>query len=358
MEIHLSSKQANVVAGQSRSNFITQLLWNNLAGSNGSPVEGYELFVSDWMVPFTWYSTNASNNTVVFTANSVTYTVVIPQGNYNAYDLATYLATTMSAVAASESQVWTVEFDSSTGKFTFVKTSGTGTWGFVSGPLTVAASAASPAVAGDYTFTAHKQLGFDRTTDSAITTLAANDAEVVSTNVVNMMPVDRLFLELGWPGVKSFDALTNGHNEAMAQMSPPHDATWGSMISYHSPHTTRFRCKDHTRSLQIRLLDSDRNEVDLNGHDWYFTLTIYGMEGQTPMTNVGEKRHDDAHVTQRYNLAATTLPTKSIGAHDAPSRSWVGHSPAVTSGGAAMGASALQLNPARRNASNPFFTSS
>lgn len=348
MEIHISSKEANLAAGDTRSNFNLNLLWNNLTGSNASPPEGYEIFVSDWMVPYTWYGINSNNNVIVFQANALTYAITIPVGTYNASDLAAFLQTTMNSLGAGDSQVFTVTFDSSTGLFTFTKTSGTGTWVFLT-TATVASARASPAVAGDYNFSAYPIIGFSAPdSGTSITTAAANSTEVNSTRVVNMMPVDRLFLELNWPEIRSYDSRTHGHNEAMAQMSPPCDCTWGGFINYRASHTTRFRIRNRPHQLNARLVDSDGNEVDLNGHDWYFTLTVYGLEGTTPMTNMMETKHDSRQQTAMYNIRQAAIPTVPVGHHDAPNRAWQGHANATS----INQGSHANLNPARR--SNPF----
>jgi len=351
MEVHISSKDADLAAGQTRSNFTLNLLWNQLTGSNSTPVEGYEIFVSDWMVPFTWYAVNSSNNVLVFTANSVDYAITIPVGTYNAADLAAYLQTTMNSIAASESQVFTVTFDDTTGLFTFTKTSGTGTWNFLT-TATVAATEASPATAGDYTFSAYRILGFSAPSSGTdVTSAAANSVEVDSTRVVNMTPVDRLFLELNWPDVRSFDSRTQGHNQSMAQMSPHSNATWGTFVNYRASHVTRFRCFDQPHQLQVRLVDSDGAEIDLNGHDWYFTLTVYGIEGMTPMTNMSESKHDTVNLTQRYNIRAAEVPSApQTTRYDAPNRTWQGHTNATS---ISLGSHA-NLNPQRQN--NPFMS--
>lgn len=351
MELHIGSKQANLLAGDTRSNFNLNLLWQQLSGSNSSPPEGYEVFVSDWMVPFTWYAINSSNNVMVFVANSVNYAITIPVGTQNAADLAAFLQTTMNSIAASESQVFTVTFEETTGKFTFTKTSGTGTWNFITGPIAVAATEASPAVAGTFTFSAFRLLGFS-SPDSGTDVFAAtaNAVGVDSTRVINMMPIDRLFLELNWPNVRSYDTRTDGHNDSMAQMSPPCDCPWGGFINYVAPHATRFRCQDQPHQLQVRLVDSEGVEVDLNGHDWYLTLTVYGLEGMTPMINMGETKHDSRQQTAQYNIRATPVPTVPFGSRDAPNRSWQGHANATS---IQQGVHA-NLNPSRAN--NPFLS--
>jgi len=347
MELHISSKDANLAAGHTRSRFGVDLLWNQLAGSNAAPANGYEILISSWSVPFTWYGIHDNNNTIVMEINSVNYAIVIPNGTYNASDLAAYLQTTINSIAASESQVFTVTFDDATAKFTFTKTSGTGTWNFVTGPVAVAATEASPATAGDYTFSAYRALGlFAPSTGSAISPPAANSVAYSSERVVNMMPIDRLHLEMNWPEVRSYDTRTHGHNESMAQMSPT--GSWGSFIQYGGEHTTVFRCHELPTQLQVALVDGEGTDVDLNGHDWYFTLSVYGLEGMTPMKNMSENKHDTRHDTARMNMRSTVHALPMNPHHDAPNRQWQGHAPATS----VQQGTHANLNPKRNN--NPF----
>ena len=354
MELHISSKDANLNAGQTRSRFGVDLLWNQLAGSNASPANGYEILVSSWSVPFTWYGMNSTNNVFTFLANSVAYAITIPLGTYSATSLASYLQTTMNAIAASESQVFTVVFDSASAKFVFTKASGTGTWALTKSQTSVASTAASPAVAGDYVTTCYRPLGFisDGTTTASSpldgTALSANTVEILSTRVVNMMPIDRLHLEVNWPEVRSYDTRTHGHNESVAQMTPSGD--WGSLLQYGGEHTTVFRCHALPSQLQVALVDGDGSEVNLNGHDWYFTITIYGLEGMTPMQNMSENKHDSTKDTARMNMRSTAYASIPTPAEDAPNRAYQGHAPAKS----IQAFNGASLNPAR--GSNPFMS--
>lgn len=351
MELHISSKHANLAAGDTRSRFGVDLLWNQLAGSNASPANGYEILISSWMVPFTWYGVHDKNNTVVMEINSINYAIVIPIGTYNASDLAAYLQTTINAIAASESQVFSVTYDDSTAKFTFTKTSGTGTWNFVAGPVAVASTEASPAVAGNYTFSAFRAIGlFTPAFSNAFSTTSANSVGFTSERVVNGMPVDRVHLEMNWPGVRSYDTRTHGHNESMAQMSPM--GNWGDFNQYAVGHPTRFRCHELPTQLQVALVDGDGHDVDLNGNDWYFTVTVYGLEGMTPMVNMSESKHDTRHDTARMNIRTTQYASQvGIGKEHATPR-WVGNMAAT--GAPVTNTAQTSLNPARGN--NPFMS--
>jgi hypothetical protein len=347
MELHIDSKEADLRV-DSRSRFNLELLWDQLVGSNAVPVDGYELHLASWAVPYTWYGINSSNNVLVFEANSLKYAISIPVGTYNSADLASYLQTTMNSIAATESQVFTVTFDDTTGLFTFIKTSGSGTWGFLTVGA-VSSTEAEPATAGTFTFSAYRALGFSAPIDgtTAVTALAANAEEVISTRVVNQVPIDRLFLEINWPDVRSYDSRTHGHNSAIAQLSPY--GQWGDLLTWSAPSPTRFRCYKLPAQLEVALVDSDGTEVDLNGHDWYFTLVVYGLEGMTPMTNTGETKHDTRQQTSQRNIRATTYSkSQAHHAHDAPSRDWQGHANAAKTDYG----NSVQLNPQRR--SNPF----
>jgi hypothetical protein len=300
-----------------------------------------------WGVPFTWYGINSSNNVIVFIVDSVPIMQLqFPCGTYNSADLAAYLQETMNSITPG-TQVFSVTFDDTNGLFTFTKTSGTGTWGFLTSAA-VSSTEASPAVAGTFNFSAYRALGFSAPTDgtTAVTALSANAVEVDSTRVVNQVPIDRLFLEINWPDVRSYDSRTHGHNSAIAQLSPY--GTWGDLLMWSAPSATRFRCYKLPAQLEVALVDSDGVEVDLNGHDWYFTLVVYGLEGMTPMTNMGESKHDTRQQVAQKNIRSVTYAKSHTQHHDAPNRAWQGHSPAAKTDYG----NSVQLNPQRGN--NPF----
>ena len=69
--------------------------------------------LTDFEIPFCWYTINSSNNTVVFNTGS-DITVTIPEGNYSAKELAETLTALMADIDVS--------YDSKTNKFTFFMT--------------------------------------------------------------------------------------------------------------------------------------------------------------------------------------------------------------------------------------------
>ena len=347
MDLKFSSRERNAAANETRSKFTVDMLWNQLVGSNAVPPEGYSVKVVGMTIPHTFYGINDNNNVVLFVANSVNYAITIPVGTYNAADLAAYLQTTMNSIAASESQVFTVTFDDTNGLFTFTKTSGTGSWNFETGPLAVAATEASPATAGTFSFTAYRALGFS-TPDSgtAITASTANGTGVDSTKFVNMLPTNEVNLAVNWPGVRSYDTRTHGHNQIMATVGVRD--LFGNLFSLDPNTTTEFRSYETPPHLEIILQDDDGAELSLNGADFDFKIRILGLEGMTPMTNMMETKHDSRHQTARYNIHATAMPTIPAGNRDAPNRAWQGHANATS---IQQGVHA-SLNPVRRN--NPF----
>jgi hypothetical protein len=345
MELLISSAHANLNV-DTRGRFNLELLWEQIVGSAAVPVDGYEIALASWMVPWKWHGTHARNNVVVFSANSVDYAITIPTGTYDSEDLAVYLQNTMNSIAASEGQFFSVTYDVNRGTMVFNKTSGTGSWNFVT-TAAVSATEASPATAGTYTFSAYDILGFfEPTSGTDITAAAANGEDVESTRGVEQDGVERLFLETNWPDVRTYDARTHGHNTSLGQMSPY--GKWGTKLIWTAPKLLWKRCYKLPAQLEVALLDHLGREVDLNGNDWYFSIAVRGLEGMTPMGNMMEAKHDTRQQVAQRNIRATVYAPPTSASHDAPSRSWQGHKKATTSNYG----SGVQLNPQR--GANPF----
>ena len=78
-------------------------------------------------IPFVFDTVTTSNNTFIFTVNSVETTITIPTGTYTGASLATQLQTLLAAVSASFLVTWS----SSTLRFTFTFAGGAVPWGFI-----------------------------------------------------------------------------------------------------------------------------------------------------------------------------------------------------------------------------------
>lgn len=112
---------------------------NSGAYNSGTPATDWPIFyiggktpleniaaikIVEVQIPFTWYVINTTNNTFILNDAQLSPAaglITIPVGNYTAASLATLLGTLMTAknAAAGGSIVYTVTYDSVTGKFTF-----------------------------------------------------------------------------------------------------------------------------------------------------------------------------------------------------------------------------------------------
>lgn len=350
MELHVSSKHRNESVGDTISRFGVDLLWSQFAGAEAAPANGYEIQVSSWSVPFTWYGIHAGNNVFVieFTTAEEAVAVVIPPGNYTGAQLATYLTNTVSLLAA-DPIAFTVSYDVASAKFGFVSADA-GQWKFLfqESPNEIPAAKTNVNIEAKYTFSAFKTLGLIDQGFDLSRPLTDDGITLRGDVVVNLMPIDRIHLEMNWPDVRSYDSRTSGQIQRLCQMSPV--GPWGSFLEYTGQKTTLFRCHELPSNLQIALVDGDGRDVDLNGHDWYFTVSVYGLEGMTPMRNIQEHRFDQTQNLERMKIVSNKFTPPSKTSHDAPNRVWQGKLGAASTGQG----NGANLNPNRLN--NPFMS--
>lgn len=73
----------------------------------------YQMLISliSMSIPHSYYNINENNNTLIYTVNSITYTLTFTKKNYNISDFTTYLNSIMTG--------FVITYDSNTNKFTF-----------------------------------------------------------------------------------------------------------------------------------------------------------------------------------------------------------------------------------------------
>jgi hypothetical protein len=232
--------------------------------------DGAQITVQSIAFPLTWYNINNQNNTVVYTASagSGARTVSLTNGYYTLSQLASHLATVVSAdmvadIGAGNSLA--VAYSGTSFKYTFTPTLTAGNFQW---NLTNAA------------FLAHKPLGY-RDFQNADTTAVTTGVGFESTYAVNLGYAE-LYLWGNAPGVNSWSSHRKGWGQLLAVMHPVGAAEPGEIIQWRAEWQNGFRIPRLWESIRFSLRDHQDNVVDLNGSDINITLNITGLTDGLP----------------------------------------------------------------------------
>lgn len=209
------------------------------------PVSG-DYKVHNIQIPRTNFNVNSTNNKVYFIdADAVAYTATIISGSYTSSTLPAALVAAMELVSA---QTYTVTFSSTTGKLTITPGAGT---------ISMLFSTYSTA-------TARYLLGFE-----AEDTTAA--ASVTSTNSVDLSYPPSVAIMIN----EALDTNYGPFRETGSEYSiyVPFSQAYGAYTDQSSFDIQQKIKLRTTKSLNIRLLDHDNNEIDLNGVNWEFLIS-------------------------------------------------------------------------------------
>lgn len=225
---------------------------DRLSGTSGNfrlnnyyPIVG-QYRVHNIQIPRTNYNVNSTNNLIYFIdADAVNYTATITPGSYTSSTLASAI---VSAMEAQSAQTYTVTFSSTTGKYTFVPGSGNISFLFAS----------------NTTNSARYILGFN----AEDTTPASS---VTSTNSIDLSytPSVSIFIN------ECLDSNYGLFKEQGSEYSiyVPFVQSYGSYTDLQTNDIAQKIILRNTKSLNIKLLDHDNNQIDLNGVDFEFLLT-------------------------------------------------------------------------------------
>jgi hypothetical protein len=190
------------------------------------------------VIPYSFYNINSTNNLLIYTLNSVQYSITIAQGNYNAYDLLAYLKVNMPNI--------NITYDSIVSKYTF---SGTSSISFLS------------------TSTCLEILGFPTSSSST----SINNV-LTSTNCINLQSKHCICIQSNL----QTGSLNNTHkNESNIICSIPIDKPPFSTITYQNHNNLRYNLYNNNIStLMLRLTDQNNNILDLNGCHWSISIQL------------------------------------------------------------------------------------
>lgn len=203
-------------------------------------------------IPRSYYLVRDGQNQVTLTLDGVANLITVPAGNYNALNFATAFIALLNAVS---SNVFTMTFSSTTGKYTY---------GYTGSAVVVSFDLVSPSRLGH-------QLGFDEVSTN---TFVGNS--LVSQNVVDFISTSTLFLH---------SDLVQDQTTILQEIYSDNSLPFSNLV---------YNCRDPTMyskdlstntssTFYFSLTDEHNLEVDLNGHDILFTLLLYRKENLTEL---------------------------------------------------------------------------
>ena len=232
---------------------------DRISGSNSSfisaPLDlGYNQYDSVALVqasiPRSFYNVPTSYRTFTLRELGVDYVVTLTAGSYNKINLATNLATRLTA-ASGNGWTYSVTYPSAsqpdTFKYTFSVTGNTGQPSLI------------------FTDSMFRQLGFEENT-----TYAFSANSLVSVNCINLAYISRAF-------IKS-NVCINAQDDVLEEILnygsyPMLSLAYFQQVSFDL--NTRNYNPGNTNSWLFSLVDSFDQEIDLNGVPWSFSLVFY-----------------------------------------------------------------------------------
>lgn len=232
---------------------------DRISGTNSSfisaPIDlGYNQYDSVALVqasiPRSFYNVPNSYRTFTLRELGVNYTVTMVAGSYNKINLATNLATRLTA-ASGNGWIYSVTYPSASQPDTFKYS------------FSVSGNTGQPSLI--FTDSMFRQLGFEENTTYAFT---ANS--LVSANCINLAYISRAF-------IKS-NVCVNAQDDVLEEI-----LNYGSYpmlsLAYFQQTTFDLNTRNYnpanTNSWLFSLVDSFDQEIDLNGVPWSFSLVFY-----------------------------------------------------------------------------------
>ena len=188
-------------------------------------------------IPFTFYNVNSSNNVLNYTVDSINYSLVITQGNYNVNNFKSFLNSNMSN--------FTISYDPIQNKYTFVNTANL-----------------------NFTFSSTSSclglLGFTNQNNTSI------NYSLTSTQTINLNPIRCVCVGSNLP---SSNISLTSKNKNNIICSIPITTQANSIINYLNPNNFKINTYANVlSSLRIQLMDQDGNLLNLNGANWSMTI--------------------------------------------------------------------------------------
>jgi hypothetical protein len=195
-------------------------------------------------VPYTFYTVNATNNTMKFTVGATTYTAIVAPGNYGITSFVTALQAAMNAQFAG----FTITYTKETYKLTFTNAS---------------------AFSLDFTAnTMVRLIGLTATTPPTTT--------VQPQGIINISgPKSLLIKSIRLTRPKITRPFLNTAQDDVLYKVPIADGP-GTILVEKNGYTNllRYGVRQTIDQLDFQLVDENNVQVDLNGQDWSCTINV------------------------------------------------------------------------------------
>ena len=194
------------------------------------------LSVQSAVVPYTFYNIDKNNNTLIYTINGATTNLIIPSGNYNAINLASFLTQNLLNI--------TVKYNTISNKYTFTS------------------------LLYDFSFSSSSTciipLGLSKTNLNSVNKI------YTSINCINLLSKTCICIQ-------SNLSTSNINHENLSSgdilVSFPVNVPPYSLITFENKSNFQTNLNSNTLSfINIRIIDQDNNLLDLNG--CFFSLTL------------------------------------------------------------------------------------
>jgi hypothetical protein len=213
-------------------------------------------YISSLIMPFSYYVVNSNNNVLLFlhpTVGGGSTTITITAGNYTPSELVTTIQTALDAISAG---LWTISYNTKTGKFSF--STGATSFGFN-------ATSSSSIL--------HNLMGFDQTTYTASTSTKT------STNVADLSGPKYIYLKSNALAFKS-------QHEPISSNSQLQNIILGIPVEVNAFDTIVYKNYNDSSNpnpyerqfpniIDIQLVDESNVPIDLNGCDFQFEITAF-----------------------------------------------------------------------------------
>jgi hypothetical protein len=240
-QIHLNSKNALLTQGSSIND-----CWYDIPSKNISPQNEIYISITHACFPYTWYNIHSKNNSLTIYANSFTYNIIIPQGNYNGLNLAKIIS---SLLPNTSGNVFNCSFDTITSKITFTL---------------------NTSFIFDETSTCLNTLGIvDYFTSSFVN---STKYILTSSQPINLIPHQCICIAVSNINTENIHVGISQHYKSVL-CSIPVDVSPMGMIIYKNHNLFKVNTgENYLNQLNIKILDQDGTLIDFNGH--HYSLCI------------------------------------------------------------------------------------
>lgn len=210
-------------------------------------------------IPCSFYNINVNNQTLKYTINSVSYTLFVPESNYNYTTFITAFVAQFNA--GGHSHTISMSFNKLTGKLTTTKVSGVYNIIFLYTGSTIS-----------------EVLGLLSTSNYTITT------SLLHPYMLNLLGVKKLKIMSPSFSMNNYDSA--GQSNGSLLQTIPVDVPSYSIITYQNQSSVMHLLKNKTiNEIEIQIRDENNNLIDFNNVYWDMTIVINIYRQAMPPTD-------------------------------------------------------------------------